>query len=218
MVDDTKAEAASPMKVKEKDLGLDEPDEKPKIGFRHHYRDSNFISRGFYSYIYPLIDSMKQNDDKMSEEMIEDMNVNDDDTDKMLKKFETCLQKREDDYYRRKKAGEDVEEYYSVFKGAVFDTFLSDFLPISTYYFLSESLGVAYTSFLSEIINFIKKEDGKTSEGLTLVGIFALMMFFNALLKNKYIFEGYQSAIRARKVFISALYTKITKLSMKSQT
>ena len=51
-----------------------------------------------------------------------------------------------------------------------------------------------------------------------MVAAFGSMMMMSSLMKNYWIFYGYIVAVRIRKTIISAMYTKVSKLSMKSLT
>jgi ATP-binding cassette subfamily C (CFTR/MRP) protein 4 len=51
---------------------------------------------------------------------------------------------------------------------------------------------------------------------VVLVVVFAVFIISNAVLRNYFSFKGYVSALRIRKTLISALYSKVSRLSMKS--
>lgn len=85
--------------------------------------------------------------------------------------------------------------------------------------FLSEFFAIGYTSFLVYLIEFIRRpESGTLGEGVGLVAIFGALMMISALFKNVYIHSGYLCAMRIRKTLVTAMYLKISKLSMKSLT
>lgn len=84
--------------------------------------------------------------------------------------------------------------------------------------FLSEMGSVGYTTFLIVLIGFIKNPEAEVWEGIGYLAIFATLMFLAAFFRNYYIADGFVIAIKVRKTLIAALYTKISKLSMKSLT
>ena len=55
-------------------------DEEEPIPFKNNYKRSGCCGRLFYSYIWPLIKAVRENNWEMKEEMIEDMRLSDDET------------------------------------------------------------------------------------------------------------------------------------------
>ena len=71
------------------------PEGDAKIPFRKSLRHSSFCSKITYSYIWMLIASMKENGGVMTEDMIEDMKMSDDETEEQVARFLYHLKKRE---------------------------------------------------------------------------------------------------------------------------
>lgn len=107
----------------EVDLKLE--DEKPKVPFKNHYREANIITRMFYSYIGHLLDSFEENDRVMTEEMIETMMDDDQQTERQVKYFWDNFQKNKIKYDKACKNTQDKEKpsfYYPV-RNTVIQTF-----------------------------------------------------------------------------------------------
>lgn len=88
----------------------------------------------------------------------------------------------------------------------------------SMYCILGETCAIGFTTSLIYLIGYIKDDDGELQDGIMWVSIFSFLMFCSTLFKNHYIFAGSLIAVRMRKTLIASMYTKISKLSMKSLT
>ena len=68
------------------------------------------------------------------------------------------------------------------------------------------------------MIRYIKDPNRETSEGLKMIFIFIAAQFLGQVFRNRYILEGFVTAVRVRRVLVSALYNKVVRLSVKSMT
>ena len=66
------------------------------------------------------------------------------------------------------------------------------------------------------LIDFIKDDDAELMYGISLVAAFGALMITSSVMENWYIYKGYLTSIRLRKVIIASLYAKVSKFSMKS--
>ena len=186
---------------------------KPKIPFRKNYKKSNCCSRIFYNYSWVLISSMIQNDGKMTEDMIEDMTLTENETEVYIERFLQNIKIREDAI----KEKTPLSQYYAV-RNAVWATFRNDIFIGAFSYFMGETCAIGYTSLLIYLINFLKDDTAPITDGIILIAIFGALMTVGALFKNFFVFQGYQTAIKIRKTLIAAMYSKISRLSMQSLT
>ena len=158
----------------------------PKIGFETSYKKANFFSKLFFHYAGVLIKSIRANDMKMTEEMIEDMTLEDDETEKLTNKFIANLKARETAFKEKFKRTGKKESFYYPVRNAIWDTFKWYALANTCIILCTECLAIGYTSFLVVIINFIQKpsEEGDWKQGILLVAIFGAMMAGSSLGKN----------------------------------
>jgi ABC-type multidrug transport system fused ATPase/permease subunit len=176
------------------------PDSKQKIPFRGNYKKANCCNRMFYNYSWNLIASMRDNNNKMEEEMIEDMTLTDNETEAYIERFLENIRSREAAMTDRTPGA-----YYYVIRNAVWATFRKDALTGAFAYFMGETCAIGYTSLLIYLINFLKDENATLEEGIILIAIFGTLMSIGALFKNFFVFHGYNMA-------------KISRLSMQSLT
>ena len=83
---------------------------------------------------------------------------------------------------------------------------------------ISDLAAVGYTSFIVYLIDYLKDEKAETKDGILLVLAFGSLMITSLVSRNYYVFYGYMVSVRIRKTLIAAMYTKVSKLSMKSLT
>ena len=121
-------------------------------------------------------------------------------------------------YEERKANDKDALSFYYVVRNAVFSTFFNDVAECAFYSFMGEICAIAYTMFLKVLIDYLKDDEAETWLGFVYVGIFGILMLFSSIFRNLYFFNGCVFSCTMRKTLISALYTKVSKLSMKSLT
>ena len=97
---------------------------------------------------------MRENDNKMEEEMIEDMTLEDNETEAYIQRFLENIKSREA-AMKDKTPG----AYYYVIRNAVWATFRKDALTGAFAYFMAETCAIGYTSLLIYLINYLKDED-----------------------------------------------------------
>lgn len=68
------------------------------------------------------------------------------------------------------------------------------------------------------MINYIADANTEYYYGVAYVAVFGLLMAVTSLLRQQYIFHGYNMSINIRKSLTGALYNKIEKLTIKSLT
>ena len=67
--------------------------------------------------------------------------------------------------------------------------------------------------FLAE---YLIKEESDFSEASILVALFSFFLLLGTLLRNFYLYYGYVMSLEVRKVLISAIYDKVSRLTMRS--
>ena len=163
-----------------------------------------------------MIQSINDNyQGKMQEFMIEDMTEDDIENRKYIEKFNAALKKREvhaDMIAKRN----NLPYYNKIMRAAVWDTYGPEIYLNAFIYFIGEVLGLLYTAHLQYLIKYIKRDDSDAAEAVTVVVIFAALMIFQAIIRNWFIFRGYVTAVRIRKTLVASLFSKITKLTVKS--
>ena len=82
----------------------------------------------------------------------------------------------------------------------------------------SECLGIFYTYFIGEMIKYIKDPKRDVATGLLLIGIFFAAQVLAQIFRNRYILNGFETAIKIRRILIGALYDKVINLSVKGMT
>jgi ABC-type multidrug transport system fused ATPase/permease subunit len=184
-----------------------------EVQFVKTYRNAGFFSRLFYAYGDVLINTIQGNDYKMTEAMIEDMTDVDGETEKMVKQFQEHL-RIETEKWRLTK--QEPGSFYYPVRNAIWLTFRNSTLSTAFIYYFAEFFAIGYTSFLIVLIGYLADENAPVKHGIAYLMVFAAMMFGSVINKNKYIFDGYTTAIKLRKTLIASLYDKVTKLSMKS--
>lgn len=212
-------------------MGTDTP--KPQISpegakkhqFRQSLRKAGCCSKLYFSYCWPLISSMNANEGKMTEEMIEDMSSKDGETERYVAKFFDHLEGYESDLKKRaedneKKGGPPLPEdsYYKCVVKAIFRTFALDILIANFCCVAGEVCAIGFNTSLIYLIAYIKDDGAPIEEGLIYLTVFSVLMYLSAMFKNHYIFAGSQVAVRMRKTLVASMYSKISRLSMKSLT
>ena len=210
-------------------MGTDTPKveavEKSNQKFKQSYRKSGCCSRFYFSYCWTLIDSMNKNDGKMTEEMIEDMSLDDGETKLLVEKLFSNLAYYEEDLNKRAEANESkggpplpADSYYKAVVKAVARTFVRDIFVANLFCIAGELCAIGFTTSLIYLIAYIKDDDAPIEEGIVYLVIFSVLMYLSAMCKNHYIFKGALIAVQMRKTLVAAMYQKISKLSMKSLT
>lgn len=156
-----------------------------------------------------LINAHRANDNKMTCEMLDDMRTDDRETQEITDRLEVNLKKR------FAKAGVDP---YQATRWAIWDTFQWDILKPALYCYFSELSAICQNSMLILMINYITDESTEYYYGIAYVAVFAILMAVTSLLRQQYIFHGYNMSINIRKSLTGALYNKIERLTIKSLT
>lgn len=80
---------------------------------------------------------------------------------------------------------------------------------------VSTLLSIFMIKFLAE---YLIKEESDLSEASILVALFSFFLLLGTLLRNFYLYYGYIMSLEVRKVLISAIYDKVSRLTMRSLT
>lgn len=103
-------------------------------------------------------------------------------------------------------------------RGSIWRTFRSDYLLAAFFAFIGQGLVVTYTYFLFYLIRYLVDPSIPAKKGVWLIAVYAAMVFMAAFFNNYQIFNSYVMAVRMRKTLVSAMYDKVSVLSMKSLT
>jgi len=156
----------------------------------------------------------------MEKDMLEDMTAEDGETEATQKVLEAHFDELFNWYKQRYPNNDEDggENSYLALRWAIWRTFRWSILRCSAIYFASECCSIGFTSFLMFLVRYIRDDEASTTRGITLVAIFTGIMVLSSCFRNAWYFWGLKNAIQVRKTLVAALYTKITKLSMKSLT
>ena len=161
----------------------------------------------------------------MTEAMIEDMTLQDNETEKYVKIFLDLLAKNEADLQKRieaneKKGGAPLsgDSFYICVRNALFRTFIGEIMLGNLLCVIAETSSIGFTTSLIYLIAYIKDDDAEISTGIIWLCAFSILMLMSTLFKNHYMMAGANTAVRMRKTLVASMYKKISKLSMKSLT
>jgi ABC-type multidrug transport system fused ATPase/permease subunit len=157
----------------------------------------------------------------MTEEMLEDMTLEDGDTERLVEGFLRQLEKRVAVLKAREEETGEKGNYYYPVRNAIIATFGVEILRTAVYIFFAEVAVIAFTTFLITLIAYLKDSPPEDPEadvylGVAYVFVFATLMLAASLLRNEQQLLGFKTAIRSRKCLTAALYTKISRLSVRS--
>lgn len=110
----------------------------------------------------------------------------------------------------------DPKNGYYALRNALFVTFRSTIFYCSFLYFMADGLSVGFTSFLLYLIKYLKDPDAPISKGVEYVCTLSVMIIFSCIFRNYCYLISYNCIISMRKTIISALFDKVSTLSMKS--
>jgi hypothetical protein len=139
----------------------------------------------FYSWGWNLLGSMIKNNGKMTEEMIEDMTLQEGETELYIQRFLEHFKKREDAMVVK-----NADNYYYAVKNSLWATFRKDVCLCALAYGFGETCAIGYTSFLIIMINYLKDDEASIGQGLLLLVIFGALMSVGAIFKNYFVFYG----------------------------
>ena len=75
-------------------------------------------------------------------------------------------------------------------RNAIWDTFGKGYLLCALYTILADVFAIGFTTYLIELINFIKNPNGTAGEGFYKLLVFSFLMIVSLLLKNAQIWQG----------------------------
>ena len=148
--------------------------------------------------------------------MIEDMTKYDGETDHMVDAFISDYNRRVEESKKRNPEGK--ADHYTSLKWAVFRTFGGSLLHSAFFAFLGECTVIAFTTYMIVIIDYLKDEVVPRYMGYVHAVIFSALMIASVICKNESQIIGFKNSVAIRKSLTAAMYTKISKLSMRSLT
>lgn len=101
-------------------------------------------------------------------------------------------------------------------KGALWGQFRLDWLISALFALIGESTGILQCYYLATLIKFIQNKDKSWQEGCLMLTLYACLTLTQQFCRNFYIHYAFMAAIRMRRTLVSAMYDKVTRLSMKS--
>ena len=162
---------------------------------------------------------MSNNEGVMTESMIEDMNIDDGHDAKKLLDFQTRFNSRVGNWKKKNPGREPSDkDWYKFTRGAFMATFFWDIAAPALAIGLAESIGVFYTWYIGQLVLFLLDPNGEIKEGLGMVAIFSLSVLIRTLGSNFFFYLGFRFSLDLRKVLVSAMYDKISRLSVRSIT
>ena len=170
----------------------------------------------FFKYCESMLYSIKEAG-TMTEDMLIDMAMTDDETETNKLKFLDCLQRRETVAKARlKKDSLSEDEYYYVVRGAIWDFFKWDAIKAILLVLIADLSAVGFLVLLIKLIEFIYKPDGTIEEGVILLVIYGFLLFLSPFSRNQYFLLSQKASIGFRKTIITTVYDKISRISMQS--
>jgi hypothetical protein len=170
----------------------------------------------FYGYIWELFTKIRNNDNKMTADMIEDMTKYDGETDHMVATFIGDYNRRVEESAERSPEGK--ADHYTALKWSVFRTFGGSLVHSAFFAFLGECAVIAFTTYMIVIIDFLKDDVAPPYMGYVHALAFSALMISSVIFKNESQIIGFKNSVAIRKSLTAAMYTKISKLSMRSLT
>ena len=150
----------------------------------------------------------------MKENMIEDMTEFDGETEQQTRDLLRHMKRRRE--ILDSKYPECKENGYYALRNAMFDTYRGTTIYCAFLYFMADGLSVGFTSFLIYVIKYLKDPDAPLSQGMQYAVSLSIMIVFSCIFRNHAYLIGYNLTISMRKSLISALFDKVSTLSMKS--
>ena len=154
----------------------------------------------------------------MNEDMIEDMTLTEGETTRQQNDFLDNLDKRKKVFKAEEAKTGKKGEFYYVVRGAIWDTFKWRIIYNAILAFLADCMAIGYTTFLIVFIKHIKDPESTITQGCWKLAIYIVLIICFSTLKNMQIFHGMYVATQLRKTIILSMYTKVTRLSVKSLT
>ena len=138
--------------------------------FHKGFSESNFISRYFYAYSKPIIDSVNAKDGKFDITDVQEMNMSG--TIRETEEDLAYFQKIVSDYEAECKAKGEEPDYSSVLRSAVISVIWKDGLFCVVNCLSADLLAIFYSWYITFMIRYIKDPNRETSEGLKMIFIF----------------------------------------------
>ena len=160
------------------DLTKTDPEQPKDYGdapvFHHGLRNAGCCDKLFFFYPRDVMKRHKDNDYKMTGEMLEDMRHDDDETKRIIEALELNIKKRFE------QGGKDVNAF-SALKSALWDTFKWQVLKSAFFSYLSELFALGQNSMLILMITFINNPDLEFYYGVAYCALFIFLMTMNTL-------------------------------------
>ena len=109
-------------------------------------------------------------------------------------------------------------QWYAFTKKAIRSTVGCNFIQVALIAFVAEICTLYAVYMIKFLAEYLLNEENELWRASTLVAIFTVSLIVSSILRNFYIYYGYVMSLEVRKLLISALYDKISKLSMQSLT
>jgi hypothetical protein len=124
---------------------------------RKNYRNAGICNRFFFFFSFPLISSVNEAYQKrMQEFMLEDMQEDDNESERYLSKFDQVLYRKESQVDLILKRM-NLPYFNEIMKTALWETFRGELIMNSMVFFISELFGLLYTSMLFFIVKHIRE-------------------------------------------------------------
>jgi ABC-type multidrug transport system fused ATPase/permease subunit len=198
------------------DLTKEEQEQKK---FRENFQKSNIFTRFYYSFGDKFVNDVYHNNSKMTDEMIENMCLNDDDDRKRVDEFFAQLDRRYQDWLKlNPDAKRPDAPWYRFVRNTIFSMYAWVFWKATFFLLIGEMSQMAYTYCLVFMIRWIEDPDGTTMTGVKIAAIFIGLTLAATSFRNYFMFIGYNACIDLRKLVIATLYHRVTQLTLKAMT
>ena len=150
--------------------------------------------------------------------MVEDMNTDPKRDEKLLAHFKNRLQANYERWKQANPGRTPTNEWYGFTKGAVFSTLGVSFIVTGLFAFAAEFCTFGSIYLIRYLALYIAKPESDINEAALLMALFTVATFTASILRNFYIYYGYSMALEMRKVLVSAIFDKVSRISMRSLT
>lgn len=170
--------------------------------------------------------SVGENNGVLKLENVEDIKVDEDETNRFTRVFKKELDARLTKMTKnRMQEGEGPddrrthvsdEEMSSLVKGALWKTFRLSWAIAAIFGIVGECTGIFSCYYISHLIQYLRDPDSTIETGIQRVVIFSIVNIIQGLCRNYYIHYGFMTSIRMRRTLVAVIFDKVINMSMKS--
>lgn len=119
-------------------------------------------------------------------------------------------------YFNKNTTDEKQADLYEVLRNSILRTFWFEILFAIILSIIADGLTIFYSYFIRFLIRFQRTPEAPVSEGAYLVVVFCLAIILSSIARNYYYYYTSRITIKIRKILISLIYDKTSKLCLRS--